>query len=93
MTGRLKHGEFVLKGVKEYMSRGHCCFRPILCSVFTLTQNASVDKFIKQFSFGNTGQNNFGGAFFAGIGLKLKIVSTHSCHLLPSIATDSMGRK
>ena len=60
-TGRLKHGEFVLKGVKGYMSRGHCCFRPILCSVFTLTQNGSVDKFIKQFSFGNTGQNNFLG--------------------------------
>jgi len=52
------------------MSRGHCCFRPILRSVFTLTQNASVDKFIKQFSFGNTGQNNFGGALFAGIGLR-----------------------
>lgn len=89
-TGRLNPGEFVLKGVKGYMSRGHCCFRPILCSVFTLTQNASVDKFIKQFSFGNTGQNNFGGAFFAGIGLKLKIVSplthAHRCHPLQQIA-------
>ena len=52
-TGRLKHGEFVLNGVKGSMSRGHCCFRAILCSVFTLTQNASVDKFMKQFSFGN----------------------------------------
>lgn len=72
--------------VKGSMSQGHRCFRLILCSVFTHTQNASVDKFIKQFSFGNTGQDNFWGDCFAGIALKLRIVRPlahgHRCHPL-----------